>query len=294
MHFCTINASVTTNIRPTASPIPVVLPDGSTIHSTHDCDLIAPFLPLAARKAHIFPTLTTTLISISMMCDAGCIATFTSSHVTVTLHGQAVLQGPRDPTTGLWTLTMPTAPHSALTCSHPPSLPSPARALAAQFSATPAELVAFAHAALFSPVLSTLCLALDNNYIHGFPGLTSALVRKYPPQSAAMIKGHLDQSRKNQRSTKPASAATTVPPHLPTDEAADFSPFPPSLANLGNWPISAMLPVSNTLARSSLIKQVASSLHLAQAPLSCSYSTTTTATTFMSNPCEQLSGAPRS
>jgi hypothetical protein len=81
----------------------------------------------------------------------------------------------------------------------------------------PAELVAFAHATLFSPALSALAAALAKGYLANFPGLTTKLLLKYPPQSAAMIKGHLDQTRKNQRSTKPTPS---------TDDSDD--PFPAS------------------------------------------------------------------
>jgi hypothetical protein len=95
---------------------------------------------------------------------------------------------------------------------------------AARLSAPPAELVTFAHAALFLPSLSTLCTALDLKHVTGFPGLTSKLVRKYPPQSVATATGHMDQSRKNQRSTKPKFS----PP--PTDETTTdtFPTSPPS------------------------------------------------------------------
>lgn len=47
-----------------------------------------------------------------------------------------------------------------------------------------------------------LSKALENRYIPGFPGLTYVTLQKFPPQSIAMSKGHLDQTRKNQRSTK--------------------------------------------------------------------------------------------
>ena len=63
-----------------------------------------------------------------------------------------------------------------------------------QFATLP-QRIAFYHAALFSPALSTLCKALDAEYLTTWPELTSALVRKYPPQSRAMIEGHLDQQR---------------------------------------------------------------------------------------------------
>jgi hypothetical protein len=57
---------------------------------------------------------------------------------------------------------------------------------ATRLSASPAELVIFAHTALFSPSLLTpLCITLDLTHVTGFPGLTSKLVCKYPPQLIA-------------------------------------------------------------------------------------------------------------
>ena len=70
--------------------------------------------------------------------------------------------------------------------------------------ASPEHLVAFAHAALFSPAIRTLKTALDRGYLPPFPGLTSKTLAKYTPHSMATAKGHLDATRKNQRSTKPA------------------------------------------------------------------------------------------
>jgi hypothetical protein len=61
-------------------------------------------------------------------------------------------------------------------------------------TATPANLVAFAHAALFSPSLTTLGLALAKGYIPNLPGLSTATLRRHPPNSAAMVKGHLVRS----------------------------------------------------------------------------------------------------
>jgi len=65
-----------------------------------------------------------------------------------------------------------------------------------------AELIAFAHGSFFSPAISTFQQALKKNYINHIPGLTERTLQNHPPQSVATIKGHLDQSRKNQRSTK--------------------------------------------------------------------------------------------
>lgn len=84
--------------------------------------------------------------------------------------------------------TSPTSPHQANAVTLPSKVP---------------ELVAFSHATLFSPALSTLQKALDHGYIHNFPGLTVQNLKKFPPQSVAMVKGHMDQTRANQQSTQP-------------------------------------------------------------------------------------------
>lgn len=133
------------------------------------------------------------------------------------------------PTTQLANATGQPAPQAALAAAiHQPNRANTATNHA---SATPAELVKFAHAALFSPSLSALQKALDNNCIHHFPGLTSQSLKKHPPQSAAMIKGHLDQSRKNQCSTKSTDAKTTpsLPVcNVPSDDTEIDSTFLPS------------------------------------------------------------------
>jgi hypothetical protein len=69
-------------------------------------------------------------------------------------------------------------------------------------STRPKDMVAFAHASLFSPAITTLEAALRKNLIPNFPGLTLKSLQAHPPNSMATAKGHLDQSRKNQRSTK--------------------------------------------------------------------------------------------
>ena len=63
-----------------------------------------------------------------------------------------------------------------------------------------------------------------------FPGLTIASLKKYPPLSTATAKGHLDQTRANQQSTKTKSSAQT-----PSDLLlADLFPEPLSDGNKRN------------------------------------------------------------
>ena len=118
-------------------------------------------------------------------CDAGCTVVFTPEQVTITLANSILLTGQHDPTTRLWHLSLPT--------SLPTTPPSYAMH-AAIGSMMPADLVAFTHAALFSPALSTLVIALDKGFLTNFPGLTPLLLCKQPPQSIPMIKGHLNQA----------------------------------------------------------------------------------------------------
>jgi hypothetical protein len=63
--------------------------------------------------------------------------------------------------------------------------------------------VQFLYAACGSPVPSTWITAINNGHFATWPGLTADLVRKHLPKSMATVKGHLNQKRKNLRSTKP-------------------------------------------------------------------------------------------
>ena len=74
-----------------------------------------------------------------------------------------------------------------------------------QHSNTMAELVAFAHAALFSPAMSTLKMALRKGFLPLFPGLTKASLTCFLPSIEATSMGHLDAQQKHLRhQTHPA------------------------------------------------------------------------------------------
>jgi hypothetical protein len=100
--------------------------------------------------------------------------------------GVCVLTGHRHIPTGMWHV----------------DLPPPKKHLANRIGdPKTAELVAYAHAAMFSPSLTTLDQAIRKGFLINFPGLTATSLRKHPPRSIPMAKGHLDQTRQNQRST---------------------------------------------------------------------------------------------
>ena len=204
------------NVKPNPQPIQVRLPDHNHMYSTHTGELPIPALPDSARLCHLFPALgNISLVSIGQLCDAGCTANFTATEATISYNGIIILRGHRDSTTNkLWHLRLPA------------EKPTENVALAAvTHTATLSDLVAFAHAALFSPVPSTLYKALHRGFLPPFPGLDLKSFSKYTPTSEATIKGHLDTARKNQKSTKD-STPTTFDPILQELLEDAFPPAP--------------------------------------------------------------------
>jgi hypothetical protein len=142
-------------------------------------------------------------------CDAGYNILLEANTLSVLDAVEAILTGSRDHSTGMWHITLPSA--STTHMSHHVGKQSTA------------DLVAFAHATLFSPSLSTLEKALNNGYLTNFPGLNDQSLRKFPPASVPMAKGHLDQTHKNRRST---GQGTHIEPDRddPINSTSDFTP----------------------------------------------------------------------
>jgi hypothetical protein len=150
--------------------------NGATIKSIHVDEIDLPML------RHIFPVPDNcSLLLLGQLCDAGYNILLEATTLSVLDAGEAILTGSRDHSTGMWHITLPSA--STTNMSHH---------VGKQFTA---NLVAFAHATLFSPSLSTLEKAL--NYLTNFPGLNAQSLRKFPPASVPMS-NQLDQTRKNQ------------------------------------------------------------------------------------------------
>ena len=168
-HFITSSAPYH-NKRVAQPGISVLLPDGSTLQSTHPASLHLPQLPANACQAHIFPHLASgSLISIGQLCNHGCKAVFDATTVTITHHNEIILQGIRSPISRLWTLDLPSAP--------PASTNQLDSANAMAHNSNIADRVAFYHAAMFSPALSTWCDTIDAGHLTTWPALTSAQVR---------------------------------------------------------------------------------------------------------------------
>jgi len=201
-HFLTISAPYKNKTK-TKDSIRVQLPNQDTKQAMHTAELDLPNLPVATWAAHIFPDLgTTSLLLAGQLCDANCMAMFTDTNVTIKHNGNTILTGTRNKMHNLWQVTLNQHKNTNKTTQQQDTNKIEQSAQC-QSNTKSSRLVAFAHGAFFSPAFSTLQQALAKNYINNFPGLSEQTLCQHPPWSVAMVKGHLDQSRQNQWSTKP-------------------------------------------------------------------------------------------
>lgn len=198
-------------IDPHLPPISVTLPNGSTISSSFSGILYFNNLPHPI-EAYIFPDqiLHTSLLSVSELCNVGCLATFTDTHLQITYNNVMVIHGTKATTDTLWTAQLPT---QSTIVSNPDISSSSARLT------VDADFVLFVHALLGSPVYSTFLRAIRAGYLATWPRLTTAIVMAHPPHTLATAKGHLNQLRQGSDSTK--TDAT-----FPTPDEEDLPQLP--------------------------------------------------------------------
>jgi hypothetical protein len=202
-HFGNLNTPCL-HRQPTQNGITAILPDNTRRQPTHIGQLPIGNLPPLATTTHLLPLFRDSLLSIPVLCDHGCTATFDEEHVTITKNNKLILQGPRDPRTRLWKIALGPKPTSSLAPTPgTDTVPLPASANSAYHQPSQKKLVRFLHAAAGSPVPSTWIAAIQKEHYATWPGLTDDLIRKHLPKSVATVKGHLDQQRQNIRSTKP-------------------------------------------------------------------------------------------
>ena len=190
--------------------------------TTKTLELLINKLPKAAREAHRAPTLTNNLLSVSVLCDAGCEVHFHFHGCEITFNGETIVRGWRDLSTNMWRISLipdggnnvidPTITNDFTSEVEMPSF----FANSIYECENTGQLIKFYHAAMGFPVTSTWCKAIDAGYFRGWPSLTSARVRKFIKVVPETEKGHMDQRKVGIRSTsKPKKAEpdsmTTVP-----------------------------------------------------------------------------------
>ena len=190
-------AHLLTNLRPTDAPLTVRLPKrGATATSTHrGCFRVGGEYG-SDVEVHVFPSFRGSLLSVAALADVGFEARFSRDEVVFWRNGRQVFRGYRAPGGYTWCYRLsPTTGASA-----PQPEPAPQCALLAPISSM-RDHIAFSHAAMGSPAISTLTEAVKRGFVV-IPGLTLEALKKWEPHSVATAKGHLDRVRQGQRSTR--------------------------------------------------------------------------------------------
>ncbi len=191
------------NKQPAITPLPINLPDGTQVKSTHTCNVVVPGLttPLVG---HIVPHLAiASLFGIRPLCNAGCVVVFHKDRVDVWYNGKIILVGPRNMLTDLWTLPITGDPRLLLPLT-PMTGEGPTHPLLALFThsvRTRMNAVQFTHQALGNPKISTLLKAVRWGFLKGCPNISEKLILKYLNPSPATAKGHMKRPRHSIRST---------------------------------------------------------------------------------------------
>ncbi len=201
---CTPNPHHKINVR---------LPNGNQIQSLGTIALTLPHIPTPLR-AHVFnnAALNTSLLSLAEMCNSGCTVTLTDTSITVTRGAKVVLQGTKSAADKLWFVNLSCGMAAATTSSDGISVEPTAH----NTVSLPADrdFVAYAHKTLGSPALTTLRNALHSGFLATFPRLTEAMLAAHPPSSIATAKGHLDQHRQGQHSTRQGNTTSRSTGHM--------------------------------------------------------------------------------
>eukprot|EP00804_Cyclotella_cryptica_P028786 CCRYP_018721-RA/>CCRYP_018721-RA protein AED:0.43 eAED:0.43 QI:0/0/0/1/0/0/2/0/620 len=199
-------------LRPSTKRVGVA--NGSTSMGKHATTLPFSLLSQTAAAAYSFDDFPTSLMSVGKTSDDGTISIFTKDGVTIhkeqdvliTCHGKPLLIGVRDVQgryriplvqhRGQWQPRIPTKKaRTVLSQAHSVyDLPSTEQA------------IKWMHAVCGYPVKSTWLKAVQAGNFIGWPLLTAKNVQKYYPDSTETPRGHLNQTHKNVRSTKPKPA----------------------------------------------------------------------------------------
>ena len=157
-----------------------------------------------ASEAHVFEHLKNALlVSIGQLCDQDCIAVFDKQKLHIFRHGELVLDGVRNHVDGLWDIVFNP------TLKNPPVIQHANVIVRADQTKT--NLAEYFHKCLFSPPLVTIQMAVRLGHLSTWPGIRKLNFLKLIYDTIPTAKGHLNQERKNLRSTKP-----NVTPYIST------------------------------------------------------------------------------
>ena len=204
------------------TPKSVMQPKGDRLFTTETLLLLLNKVPLEAREAHRAPGITNNLISASALADAGCELFFHQTGCEVSLNGEIILRGWRDPDTRLWRVSLLADGSNSIVPADQNIVQSPTVNGIYECENT-GELIKFYYATMGYPVISTWTQAIDKGYFRGWRGLTSDRVRRFIKPNEQCEQGHMDQRRTGIRSTK-SSHAVPPPDIVDTMEEPEQAP----------------------------------------------------------------------
>ena len=208
--FKTSHLQFLRNVQPLEDGPIAFLPNNTTVKATHKGTFnLHDSISDRASEVLVFPHLTNeSLISIGQLCDDNCIVIFTKTKFYVTKNGKFLFQGLRNTKDNLWDLNSHPTQHTK----------NESMNYIVTKNKTKLELARYYHAALFSPSFSTLSKAIRNGNLISWPGIDNLNFADLLGTSLATELGHLDQERKNLRSTKNVGTGPTLLPTTKTNE----------------------------------------------------------------------------
>jgi hypothetical protein len=160
--------------------IRVIQSGGTSMRTTHAMDLLLKKLPPDTCMAHHLPRLFNNLLSDAVLCYAGCkVYFFHSTGCEVTLNGEIILQGWRDPKNQLWQVKIinngwitDLKNRDNDTSGDTPAIPPVMEANSLYECNNTYQLTNFYQAPLSYLVVSMLVKAINKGYLKGFASLT--------------------------------------------------------------------------------------------------------------------------
>lgn len=190
----------------------VSVANGGVSKGNHVTELPIPTKSLKARLADTFSDFKHSLISIGKLADDGNVSVFSKDGLTVhreedvliTCKGKPILIGVRDDR-GRYRIPLVPQTRGRVAPRHPNRQARTKLYEANSVYDLPSteEAVKWLHACLGYPVKSTWLSAIKNGHFKGWPVINERTVKKYYPETVETPKGHMAQTRKNVRSTKP-------------------------------------------------------------------------------------------
>ena len=176
-------------------PTKIYLPDNTSLTPTHSG--VLDLHPSLTQEARVVPGLSnSSLFSIGQVCDEGCYAIFSASHLQIIRDGKIVLTGYRNKMDGLWDIPLTT------NTKQDHRYVRQALNIIVNKTQSKTDLAKYLHGCAFSPVISTFKTAIGKGNFVTWPGIDNINFNKLVGPTVPTAKGHLDQERQGLQSTK--------------------------------------------------------------------------------------------